>query len=96
MSKIMSTIAAGITVAALAVAFMSGDAQARSNKPRPIVPRPIVVVHPYYVRYNPYAPYYYSRWNPYSIYSVYDHLSGGRELCHLPTDPCDNDHRVTN
>ena len=37
---------------------------------------------------SPYAPYYYSRWNPYSLYSIYDHLSGGRQLCHLPSEPC--------
>jgi hypothetical protein len=38
----------------------------------------------------------YSRWNPYSLYSIYDHLSGGRQLCHLPSEPCDNQHRVQN
>jgi hypothetical protein len=60
--------------------------------------KPTVVVHPryYYVPVSPYAPYYYSRWNPYSIYSIYDHLSGGRQLCHLPSEPCDNQHRVQN
>lgn len=42
------------------------------------------------------AAYYYSRWNPYSIYSIYDHLSGGRQLCGLPSECCDNNHRVTN
>jgi hypothetical protein len=26
------------------------------------------------------APYYYSPWNPYSLFSIYDHLSGGRQL----------------
>ena len=45
---------------------------------------------------SPCAPYYYSRWNPYSAYSIYDHLSGGRQLCALPTECCDNNHRVTN
>jgi len=45
---------------------------------------------------SPYAPYYYSRWNPYSLYSIYDHLSGGRQLCRLPSEPCDNEHRVQN
>jgi hypothetical protein len=45
---------------------------------------------------SPYAPYYYSAWNPYSLYSIYDHLSGGRQLCRLPSEPCDNEHRVQN
>jgi hypothetical protein len=55
--------------------------------------RHVIIAH---VRPSPCAPYYYSRWNPYSIYSVYDHLSGGRQLCALPTECCDNNHRVTN
>ena len=25
----------------------------------------------------------YSRWNPYSLYSIYDHLSGGMQSCSL-------------
>ena len=58
--------------------------------------KPTVVVHPRYVPVSPYAPYYYSRWNPYSLYSIYDHLSGGRQLCRLPSEPCDNEHRVQN
>ena len=43
-----------------------------------------------------YAPYYYSRWSPYSAYSIYDHLSGGRQLCSMPSEPCDNNHRIQN
>jgi hypothetical protein len=61
--------------------------------------KPTVVVHPRCVPYvpaSPYAPYYYSRWNPHSLYSIYDHLSGGRQLCRLPSEPCDNEHRVQN
>jgi len=49
--------------------------------------KPVMVVYPRYlvrVPVSPYAPYYYSRWNPYSLYSIYDHLSGGRQLCRLP------------
>jgi hypothetical protein len=65
----------------------------------PVGRKPIVIVHPRYapsVPVSPYAPYYYSRWNPYSLYSIYDHLSGGRQLCHLPSEPCDNEHRLQN
>jgi hypothetical protein len=61
--------------------------------------RPLIVVHPRHVvriPVSPYAPYYYSRWNPYSLYSIYDHLSGGRQLCRLPSEPCDNEHRLQN
>jgi hypothetical protein len=61
--------------------------------------KPVMVVHPRYlvrVPVSPYAPYYYSRWNPYSLYSIYDHLSGGRQLCRLPSEPCDNEHRLQN
>jgi hypothetical protein len=80
---------------ALALALLAaGNSFAGTN-----VRKPVVVVHPrYFVRVpvSPYAPYYYSRWNPYSFYSIYDHLSGGRQLCRLPSDPCDNEHRVQN
>jgi hypothetical protein len=59
----------------------------------------VIVVHPRHVirvPVSPYAPYYYSRWNPHSLYSIYDHLSGGRQLCRLPSEPCDNEHRLQN
>jgi hypothetical protein len=83
-----SFVIAGAAMASLAVLLDAGDASAgwKSHKR-------VVIVHP---QFDPYAPYYYSRWNPYSIYSVYDHLSGGRELCYLATDPCDNNHRMQN
>jgi hypothetical protein len=61
--------------------------------------RAVIVVHPRHVirvPVSPYAPYYYSRWNPHSLYSIYDHLSGGRQLCRLPSEPCDNEHRLQN
>jgi hypothetical protein len=77
--------------AASAFALPSGDAFARTNRHKTVV-----VVHPIYAPPSPYAPYYYSAWNPFSAYSVYDHLSGGRQQCQLPTEPCDNNHRVTN
>jgi hypothetical protein len=79
-------IAAGAIIASLAVSLFAGEAAAGQYDR-------------YYARHrppNPYAPYYYSRWNPYSLYSVYDHLSGGRQLCYLPTEPCDNPHRMHN
>ncbi len=85
-------VAIGVTILPFALASSAGDALARTNKTNK--QRPVVVVP--YVRPSPYAPYYYSRWNPYSAYSVYDHLSGGRQQCQLPTEPCDNNHRVTN
>jgi hypothetical protein len=88
-SKIKSPIIAA-AIAALAFALPAGEALAQSNRQRP------VVVVPYVPPPSPYAPYYYSPWNPYSAYSVYDHLSGGRQQCQLPTEPCDNNHRVTN
>ena len=28
--------------------------------------------------------------------SIYDHLSGGRQLCYLPSEPCDDGHSVHN
>ena len=67
-------------VAALVFAVGVGAALARSNKHKTVV-----VVHPLY------APP-----SPYSLYSIYDHLSGGRQLCHLQSEPCDNEHRVQN
>lgn len=88
LSKIKSPIAAAVLIALLTVALGGGVAAAGpSNR------KTVTVVHP---RPSPYAPYYYSRWSPYSLYSIYDHLSGGRELCYLPTEPCDNNHRVQN
>ena len=94
----LSAFVTGAAVAALALILAAGTAAADE------VHRGTIVVHPHYgayahdpfYPYDPYYPYYYSRYSPYSLYSVYDHLSGGRHLCHLPTDPCDNNHRVTN
>jgi hypothetical protein len=88
------TAAARLTMALLIVMLGTASGFAGSNKRKPTV-----VVHPRYVPYvpvSPYEPYYYSRWNPHSIYSIYDHLSGGRQLCRLPSEPCDNEHRVQN
>jgi hypothetical protein len=85
------SIAISVAIAALAVAVPAGDALARPSKHKAVV-----VVHPLYAPPPPYAPYYYSPWNPFSIYSIYDHLSGGREQCQLPSEPCDNQHRVQN
>ncbi len=87
-STIKWLVIAGAAMASLAVLIDAGDASA-GPKSR----KNVVVVHP---QFDPYAPYYYSRWDPYSIYSIYDHLSGGRQLCYLPTDPCDNNHRMQN
>ena len=87
-STIKSSITLVIPLAALAFAVLTGAALAQSYRQRPVIVVPYVP--------PPYAPYYYSRWNPYSAYSVYDHLSGGRQQCQLPTEPCDNNHRVTN
>lgn len=88
--RITSSIILGIAIA-LVFAVTVGDALARSGRHKTVV-----VVHPLYAPPSPYAPYYYSSWNPYSLYSIYDHLSGGRQLCHLPSEPCDNEHRVQN
>jgi hypothetical protein len=90
-SGIKSPITIGIVMAALVFAVSVGGALARSSRHKTVV-----VVHPLYVPPSPYAPYYYSPWNPYSLFSIYDHLSGGRQLCHLPSEPCDNEHRVQN
>ncbi len=88
LSKFGPLTVAGVAIAALAVVFGAGNALAGSHHRKHVV-----VVHP---RPSPYAPYYYSRWNPYSLYSIYDHLSGGRQLCYLPTEPCDNGHTLQN
>jgi hypothetical protein len=88
-SRIKSSI--GIAITALALVVGAGDAFAR-----PVKHKTVVIVHPRYAPPAPYAPYYYSSWNPFSIYSIYDHLSGGREQCQLPSEPCDNQHRVQN
>jgi len=88
------TTAARFAAALIFVALSATSGIAGQKHRRPVVvvyPRPAGVVPA-----SPYAPYYYSTWNPYSIYSIYDHLSGGRQLCHLPSEPCDNNHRVTN
>jgi hypothetical protein len=92
---------AGMAIASLVVVVAPARSFAGPNDRRSVI-----VVHPrrcfYTAPYEAYAPpcayqpYYYSAWNPFSVYSVYDHLSGGRQLCNLPTEPCDNTHRVTN
>lgn len=89
-ARITSRVIFGIAIAAFALSAATGDAFARPSKHKTVV-----VVHPLYPP-SPYAPYYYSPWNPRSIYSIYDHLSGGREQCQLPSEPCDNQHRVQN
>jgi hypothetical protein len=83
-------------VIAVLAALAASDALAESNKQRPVIVVPYVPPPPPPPPPSPYAPYYYSRWDPNSAYSVYDHLSGGRQQCQLPTEPCDNNHRVTN
>jgi hypothetical protein len=86
-SKITGPVLA-LVMASLSVGIDTGQAVAGTGS------RKTVVVVP--ARWPLYAPYYYSRWNPYSLYSVYDHLSGGRQLCYLPSEPCDNNHRMQN
>ena len=96
--KTMSAFAIGAAIAAPTLTLDAGTAAAGEAH------RGRMVVHPHYradahdpfYPYDPYYPYYYSRYLPNSLYSVYDHLSGGRHLCYLPSDPCDNNHRVTN
>lgn len=82
LSELRLPIAAGVMLASLVLMLHASDVLAGQNKRK---------THP-----SPYAPYYYSRWNPHSLYSVYDHLSGGRQLCYLATEPCDNNHRMQN
>jgi hypothetical protein len=88
-------IAAGRLAIALTLVLLSAGTSFAGTNGRKVV----IVVHPrhvFRVPVSPYAPYYYSRWNPHSLYSIYDHLSGGRQLCRLPSEPCDNDHRLQN
>jgi len=105
LSTIKSSMTVAVAIAALTAPLLAGDASAQSTQSKRHKQRPVVVVHPLYVAPppsipplppSPYAPYYYSAWNPYSAYSVYDHLSGGRQLCYLPSEPCDNNHRLGN
>lgn len=86
--KLKAILVTALVSAALAASPGASDALAGG-----IDQRHVIVTHH---RPSPCAPYYYSRWNPYSIYSIYDHLSGGRQLCYLPSECCDNNHRVTN
>jgi ABC-type cobalt transport system substrate-binding protein len=92
-SLVISLAVGKLTVAALIIVAVSATSGFAGAKHR----RPQIVIHPAHgVPVSPYAPYYYSVWNPRSIYSIYDHLSGGRQQCYLPSEPCENDHRVTN
>ena len=86
--KLKVILAAAIVSVSAAVALGPSDALAGS-----VGQRHIILAHQ---RPSACAPYYYSRWNPYSVVSVYDHLSGGRQVCALPSECCDNNHRVTN
>jgi hypothetical protein len=83
--KVTAILTVGFVSASLAVAPSAGDALAGE-----IHHRNVIAAHP---RPSSCVPYYYSRWNPYSLYSIYDHLSGGRQLCYLPSECCDNNHR---
>ena len=84
--KLKAILVTALVSAAAAAGPGAGDALAGD-----IYARRVIVHRP-----SACAPYYYSRWNPYSIYSIYDHLSGGRQLCDLPSECCDNNHRVSN
>jgi hypothetical protein len=95
MNRKPDAIAAGRLAIALTLVLLSAGTSFAGTNGRKVV----IVVHPRHVvrvPVSPYAPYYYSRWNPHSLYSIYDHLSGGRQLCRLPSEPCDNDHRLQN
>lgn len=82
-----------LTIATLIIVAMGVTNGLAEQKHR----RPVVIVRPAsVVPVSPYSPYYYSAWNPRSIYSIYDHLSGGRQQCYLPSEPCGNNHRITN
>jgi hypothetical protein len=90
-----STAAGRLGMALAFVLLGAGHSLALAKDDR----KAFIVVHPGHVirgPVSPYAPYYYSRWNPHSLYSIYDHLSGGRQLCRLPSEPCDNEHRLQN
>jgi hypothetical protein len=92
-----SAFVAGALAAALALPLSAAVAGEGRPTPRVVVhPRHYAYPHDPFYPHDPYYPYYYSPFNPYSLYSIYDHLSGGRHLCYLPTDPCDNNHRVSN
>ena len=82
-----------ILVAALASASVAAGPGASDALAGYVVQRHVIVAHQ---RPSACAPYYYSRWNSYSVFSIYDHLSGGRQMCALPSECCDNNHRVTN
>jgi hypothetical protein len=82
-----------ILVAALASASVAAGPGASNALAGYVDQRRAIVAHQ---RLSACAPYYYSRWNPYSAFSIYDHLSGGRQVCALPSECCDNNHRVTN
>ncbi len=94
----LSAVIAGCLAAALALSLNAAATAGDLDRGSRIVvhPRHDAYPHDPFYPYEPYYPFYYSPDNPYSLYSVYDHLSGGRHLCHLPTDPCENNHRVTN
>jgi hypothetical protein len=94
-----SAVVAGSLAAALALSFNAAATAGDLDQAPPrivIHPRHGAYPHDPFYPHEPYYPFYYSPYNPNSLYSVYDHLSGGRQLCHLPTDPCDNNHRVSN
>jgi hypothetical protein len=96
--KTSSAFLAGSAAAALALALCAGPTVAGETHRGAIGAHPHHRAHPYdpFYPYDPYYPYYYSRYSPHSLYSIYDHLSGGRHFCYLPSDPCDNNHRMTN
>jgi len=86
--KLKAILVAALVSVSAATALGASDARAGY-----VYQRHVIVAHH---RPSACAPYYYSRWNPYSVFSIYDHLSGGRQLCALPSECCDNNHRVTN
>jgi hypothetical protein len=91
-------VVASVAIAWVTVALAPGNVLAASHGRKTMQPHHCSYTPPFEAYAPPcdYKPYYYSTWNPYSIYSVYDRLSGGRQLCHMATEPCENNHRVTN
>jgi len=89
--RIVSAVGAGLFLAALAFplhAERAGASENHRHHHRAAPRHPAVAYAPRY-RYPAYPP-------SSSAWAIYQYLKDGTEWCWLPTEPCDNNHRMAN
>jgi len=91
--NIGSSLAVGLIVtASTAVLHIGNAAASESHRHHHVARHPWRHAHVAHARRYAYPPYPRSD----SLWALYQYLKDGTEWCWLPTEPCDNNHRMTN